>query len=448
MIRVRAGLKAGIDRSEISEGIMAKAAKTSANTPPVKTSIAKRLDEIAGQFGDKRHDGKVASCRTQSANREVLGTAFNVLHEKGFRLHEPANLGDRHMRVLVRTWYETGLAAKTIKNYLSRLNLIYTRMGKKGLVRKLEYYLPEVEPKSLEVKANAQKSKSWSESGIDILAKIAQADAIDERFGLMLRAMLAVGLRRKEVLMCRPWKSVQDNDKVWRVFPEEGKNGRPRLILIETQAQVEIVNYLRSRLKKGERICWPITPRGKKATHKWAVQRYDELMRRIGITLDEDGATGHGLRAEYAENAALIAGIVPPTLSGDGREVSKDELDLKRAQVSENLGHSRISVTGAYYGSFSKLPKIEKRDVKNAIEDCVAELRESGNTEPLLEDLRADCKAIMSVLSDYDVPVSLSEVQAMWRRYSQRHGVEWVAPKDTEEIGRGLFVVATMSWRK
>ena len=54
----------------------------------------------------------------------------------------------------------------------------------------------------------------------------------------------------------------------------------------------------------------------------------------------------------------------------------------------------------------------------------------------------------MAVMSDYDVPVSLSEVQAMWRRYSERHGVEWLSPKDPGEIGRGLYVVATMPWRK
>lgn len=281
-----------------------------------------------------------------------------------------------------------------------------------------------------------------------MLAKIAEADALDERFGMMLRAMLSFGLRRKEVLLSKPWKAAEDGDKVWRIFPQEGKNGRPRIILIETQAQVEILNYLRSRLKKGERICWSVTPQGKRATDKWAVQRYNELMRRIGITMDEDGATGHGLRAQYAENAALIAGIIPPTLSGDGREVNKEELDRKRARVSENLGHSRISITGAYYGSFSKLPRIEKEKVKQAIENCVAGIRESGNAEPLLEDLRADCKSIMSVVSDYDVPVSLSEVQTMWRRYSQRHGVGWVSPKEPGEIARGLFVLATMPWRK
>jgi hypothetical protein len=105
------------------------------------------------------------------------------------------------MKVLVRTWYESGLAPKTIKNYLSRMNRVYTAMGKRGLIRKLEYYLPEVDPKLLDVKANAEKSKSWAEAGIDVLLKIAEADALDERFGMMLRAMLAFGLHRKEVVM-------------------------------------------------------------------------------------------------------------------------------------------------------------------------------------------------------------------------------------------------------
>lgn len=417
--------------------------------PLVKTALVKRLDEIAERFGDKRKDGKVASDRTQEATRQVLGTAFNVLLEKGFRLHEPANLGDKHMKVLVKTWYEeSGLVPKTIKNYLSCMNRVYTRMGKRGLIKNIEYYLPHVDPALLKLKANAEKSKSWTEAGIDVLAKIAEADELDDRFGLMLRAMLSFGLRRKEVLKCKPWKAAEDNDKVWRIYPTEAKNGRPRIIMIETEAQVVVLNCLRARLKKGERICWSLTPRGKRATDKWAVQRYNELMRRIGITMDENGATGHGLRSQYAENAALIAGIIPPTLSGDGREMNKEDLDRTRAMISENLGHSRIAVTGAYYGSFSKLPRINKEKVKQAIENCISAIRGSGKSQPLLEDLRADCKSIMAVLSDYDVPVSLSEVQAVWRRYSERHGVEWLSPKDPGEIERGLYVVATMPWRK
>ena len=171
-------------------------------------------------------------------------------------------------------------------------------------------------------------------------------------------------------------------------------------------------------------------------------------MKKIGVTMDQSGATGHGLRAQYAENAALIAGIVPPTLSGDGSEFNKEDLDRKRAMVSENLGHSRVGVTGAYYGSFSKVEKLDKDAFKNAVEECVAELQQSGKTETLSEELRADCKIIMSELTDFDIAVSLSQVQTLWRRYSQRHGVEWVTPKDSGEIKRGLYVVATMQQRR
>lgn len=413
-----------------------------------KTSLTKRLDETMRKYGDRRQDGRVASPRTQEMRRQVLTTVFNVLHDKGFRLSEPANLGDRHLRAVVRTWFEAGLAPVTMKNYLSCVDAVYSRMGKAGLVRGLEYYLPEVDPALLDVKTTARKSKSWAEAGIDVLAKIAEADALDERFGLMLRAMLAFGLRRKEVLKCKPWKAAEDDNRLWRIYPNEAKNGRPRIIVIETDAQVQILNYLRSKIKnKGDYLSWPKTVRGKDRSDNWAINRYNDLMKKIGITLDKSGATGHGLRAQYAENAALIAGFVPPTLSGDGTELKKEDLDRKRAIISENLGHSRIVVTGAYYGSFSKLEKVDKAKLKKAIEECISKMQQSGKQETVSKELTEDCKVIMGVLSEYDVPVSLSQVQTLWRRYSQRHGVEWVKPKDDGEIGRGLYVVATMHWR-
>lgn len=411
-------------------------------------SIAKRLDEIAAQHGSKRRDGGVAGDRTQEMTRQVLTTAFNVLHDKGYRIHEPENLGDRHLKVLVRTWYETPTAPVTMRNYLSCMKRVYDRMGKRGLIRNLEYYLPDVHPAQLKRKTIARKSKSWTEAGIDVLAKIAQADALDERFGMMLRAMLAFGLRRKEVLKCKPWKAAEDNDRVWRIYPGEAKGGRPRIIVIETPAQKEILNFLRSKLKKGETICWSVTPRGERATAKWALNRYNDLMKLIGITMDQEGATGHGLRAQYAENAALIAGLIPPTLSGDGKEFGKDEIDRKRAMVSENLGHSRIGVTGTYYGSFSKLEKIDQEAIRESIKGLLADIEAKGRLEPLCDELKDDCKTVMGAFSEYDIPVSLSQIQTIWRMYSQRHGVEWVKPTDEGEIERGLYVVATMQHRK
>jgi hypothetical protein len=84
-------------------------------------------------------------------------------------------------------------------------------------------------------------------------------------------------------------------------------------------------------------------------------------MRAIGITKDRVGTSGHGLRAEYAENIALLQGVVPPTLGGKGGQLPKDELSARLRHVSENLGHSRESVTGAYYGSFRKTPAPESK---------------------------------------------------------------------------------------
>lgn len=217
-------------------------------------------------------------------------------------------------------------------------------------------------------------------------------------------------------------------------LPWRGKGWTSRIIVIETQAQLEILNFLRSKLKKGERICWSTTPRGKRATDQWATNRYNDLMKKLGITMDKSGATAHGLRAQYAENAALIAGLVPPTLSGDGSEFNKEEMDRKRAMVSENLGHSRVGVTGSYYESFAKLERHEKDAFKNAVEECVLKLQNNGEIEMLSEELRIDCKTIMNELADFDIPVSPSQVQTLWRKYSQRHGVEWVVPKDSGEI--------------
>lgn len=75
------------------------------------------------------------------------------------------------------------------------------------------------------------------------------------------------------------------------------------------------------------------------------------MLAKIGITRAASSCTGHGLRSSYAENAALLESLIPPTLGGTGGQMPIDELDLKRVRVSESLNHSCKSATGAYYGS-------------------------------------------------------------------------------------------------
>lgn len=77
----------------------------------------------------------------------------------------------------------------------------------------------------------------------------------------------------------------------------------------------------------------------------------------IGITKRDCGVTGHGLRHEFAENAAILAGMIPATRGGIKGQLRKEVEDLNRMQLSETLGHSRTSITGAYLGKLG--PKIQ-----------------------------------------------------------------------------------------
>lgn len=81
-------------------------------------------------------------------------------------------------------------------------------MGKGEMVKSAPHYLPDVPKKELKVKTVAEKSKSWAANGVDVLGKVIEADAMDRRFGMMLRMALAYGLRAREVIELCPWNMI------------------------------------------------------------------------------------------------------------------------------------------------------------------------------------------------------------------------------------------------
>ncbi len=396
-----------------------------------------------------RADGDKGSGRTQDATKAAWNRVKTVLHKHGHKIQDPRNLGTRHIEIVVKYWWygPRRLKPKTMEGYLNRLRVVCNKINKRGMVKTLRQYLPEVPPEDLVVTTVASKSKSWSEAGLDIRAKIVEADQLDERFGIMIRLMLAFGLRRKEVLTCHPSTSVGDGI-VWRINPGEGKGGRPRVIVITTQLQRDVIKFMESKLQKGERLRWKKTPRGLDCNLKRGEEVYKSLMRRLGMTLKEAGVTGHGLRAQYAENDALRLGLVPPTLGGDGGELPKQDRDVIRSVVAENLGHSRPSVTRSYYGSFPRAKTTHEKDrLKLAVEGGLEELKKSGPLEKPIEELKEDCKLIISVLAEHDIAINLTQVQALWKRYSSRQNSDWLQWADEGEIERGIFVAATMHLR-
>jgi integrase len=315
---------------------------------------------------------------------------FDQLVELGYRIKNPYNLTDEHVAVLCRHWYSENRKVSTIHEYLSKLRVFSGWIGKDAMVKSLPLYLPDVDRKLLIVSKSAKASKGWTENGVDIRQKIEEADALDWRFELMIRMMLAFGLRRKEVTHNRPWEADKSDKLV--IFHGEAKGGRPRDIYIDSPQQRAVLDFVKSKVKSHEYLGWPTDTRGLKASLAYCIGRYNKSMAKIGITKLEVGVTGHGLRAQYAENAALIAQMIPPTLGGNRGQMDSVTLDIKREQVSELLGHSRKSMKPV---PSDRIPVVLQ----------------------LLEELTAA-----------GVDASPRELQVLWHMHSQRFASAWATP--------------------
>lgn len=323
--------------------------------PPIYAELARLLAKKSGE----RLDGGVASNRTRALAHETMFGFIRALHGAGLMVQNLRNLNATHAEFLAKSWVEDGLAPATIRHYKSTLRKLYIWLNKPDAMVKVETYLKTVDPDRLRVHVAADTSKAWSEHGVDVHQAIMNADRLDPRFGLMLRMMAAFGLRRSEVLQCKPW--IADRGTALRVFPGEAKGGRPREIPIESEWQRKILDDVKACTAKTEDLGWQDMPGGQSIAPgkrlAYCKARYTRCMRTIGITKSTAGVTGHGLRAEYAENIAMLSGVTPPTLGGGRDQMPNDELQAKLRHVSENLGHSRTSVTASYYGSFRKEPK-------------------------------------------------------------------------------------------
>jgi integrase len=352
---------------------------------------------------------------------------FERLYVLGFKIENPRNLSETHIRALCGYWYEEGKSVSTMQEYLSKLRVFSGWIEKKAMVKSLHVYLPHVPKEELILSKIARESKSWSEKGINIIEKIEQADAIDNRFGLMLRMMLAFGLRRKEVLHNRPWKADQGGKLV--IYVGEAKGGRPRDIHLNNHEQRVVLDYVKSKVNKTERLGWATDKRGRAASLAYSIKRYDRLMAQIGITKLKDHVTGHGLRAQYAENAALIAQMIPATLGGTRGQMARPILNIKRAQISELLGHSRENITNAYYGSFGRdAPQDEADRCKTNITAGIC-MMESQLLTPVPPERMPDCMQLIVELSALDIDVTAKQTHYLWHQHSLRHGHEWVKPR-------------------
>ena len=387
-------------------------------------SLISQLNAILQLKAGTRVNGKVASERTKTAIGDSLRASFRHLVNLNFRLQNPENLGDKHVKALCEFWYQSGLTPKTIQSNLSYLRIFARWIGKGEMVKNVHHYLPDVPRAKLRVKTAAITSKSWAENGIDVREKIREADALDRRFGAMLRVAVAFGLRRHEVIECHPWKV----DRGDRFAAYKTKGGRPRDIYIDTTEQRIVLDQVKSMVKKSEHLGWTTKHDGSVADIKFSLGKWHRMLAKIGITKAMTKVTGHGLRAQFAENAALIASVIPPTLGGGPGQMLKEDLDLRREQASEQLGHSRKSITSAYYGSFGRDVGPDPVDrTKNAIAAAVQAIPKEELSPDIPSSRLKDCSVLTAELMAVKAYVDPRVAHFLWEFHSSRHGTDWLS---------------------
>ena len=381
--------------------------------------LLESIDLLLAKHGEQRTNGQIASARTQQARRQVLGQVARCLYDLGYQLKTIQGLDNRHVDALIGNWYGTGVQAKTLQNYVSVLRRLCEWIGKPGVIPEqncLFELLPGVETEELKVRTFAVESKSWTENGIDVVAKIMLADSIDKRFGAMLRLGLAFGLRRKEQLRIKPYDA--DGGAKLYIRANVAKSGRDRDIEILEEFQREALHHAKKITGKGKILGW------EGLSYEQAINKYNYLMgKRLGITGRFADCVGHGLRAEFAENMALLFGYVPATLGGGRDQMPLEQIKQVQKRVTENMGHGRVEVTSAYYGPLQRRPNSVGRRIANVI-------------------LPGDMMAVV-YMNPMPVPDRTGEYLKMGLLQKERTAVHIEIVRDCEEKGAGIWRIKT-----
>lgn len=327
---------------------------------PGKTDPLKVLEVLIELF-NTRHTAleKTVSHKTRQERERFLRRFFVDLKRKaGFRQPpDPRNLGQKHVHTMVQIWQNERLAPATIQTYLSFLRGLASWMGKHGFVRKPEQYGLSLD--EYQRHEYAQRDRSWAGNGIDVATVLAEVDKFDPRVAASMRLMDALGLRRKESVMHRPYAHVVPFDQTG--LPEDakradeyvwvkGKGGRVRWVALESDAQRAAVAQARAVVEGRD------AHMGNPAhSLKRNLRRLDYALEKFGFTKAERGVTAHGLRHGNLQRLYQDVTGTPAPVRGGGAVTA--ELDREaRLAVSERAGHSRLRAAGAYLGAV--LPRL------------------------------------------------------------------------------------------
>ncbi len=306
---------------------------------------------------------KTVSTATKQRRTEVLFQVFTELRELGYKLDNPRNFKEKHFKAILEYWVSKELSASTLQSRTSILRVFCGWIGKGNMIQTLESYVDDTSlVRRVQV---AQVDKSWSTNGVSYEDKLAQIEEYDLRAGVQLRMIKAFGLRRREAVCFRPIVAMRLGEESTSITVEFGtKGGRPRAIPIDNDEKRAALAYACkiSKVTNGH-IGW------ESLSLEQAVKRFANIMQKFGITKKEAGVTAHGLRHEYINDQYEVITGQPSPIRGGLKEDVDPQLDLEaRTRLTLDAGHSRTSITPAYFGSHSKKKNTDKTPANQLME--------------------------------------------------------------------------------
>lgn len=295
----------------------------------------KKLEYKILQICHRNRDG---SHTTQANRKSILSMCVEHLAQAGYPVQDlkPHDLKGRHINALVKRWKNDGVSNATMKNRLACLRWLAEKIGNKGLVKSNA----ELGIENRQYITNKDKSQSLDASNVD-LSKLSQ------NVRLSVELQQAFGLRREESMKFQPSYAlagdIPTNATHIKIKPSWSKGGRYREIPITTDAQRRLLLEVLAVAGTDSLI-----PADK--SYKQHLNTFEYETRQAGI-----GQT-HGLRHLYAQRRYLeLTGWECPAVGGV-RELSDEQKQIDRAvrlQISSELGHNRLQITGVYLGSWS-----------------------------------------------------------------------------------------------
>jgi len=274
-----------------------------------------------------RHN-KDGSFATQRARVQRLNQIGTDLIQAGFKLRHIRGLKQKHIYFLVNHWKQSGLSPGTIKNRLSDLRWACEKFGR-----------PEVVPNNSVLQVEKRQLIPDSDKSMTLTSEhLTKVSSPYIRLSLQLQALF--GLRREEAMKIKVFQA--DKGHHLELQGSWAKNGRPRTVPIQTQAQRALLDDIKTFLKKPH---LSLIPENKKYSEHLKV--YEKQVQRAGIY------HAHGLRHAYAQQCYLEFTGFPCPLKGGPKRKPLTPHQAKhdkaaRLEVSRHLGHNRLGVTDQY----------------------------------------------------------------------------------------------------